>query len=89
MSSTSGCGRGAVLFAAAKQVGEAGSATGIDLAPGMIDRTVADIRERWLTNVRAMLMNADHLRRSRPVDPVVVVARSAGLLGTGARGAPG
>lgn len=53
-----GCGRGAVLFAAAAQVGETGSVTGIDLAPGMIDRTVADIRDRGLTNVRAMVMDA-------------------------------
>jgi ubiquinone/menaquinone biosynthesis C-methylase UbiE len=46
-----GCGRGAVLFAAAELVGETGSVTGIDLAPGMIDRTVADIRDRGLINV--------------------------------------
>jgi SAM-dependent methyltransferase len=53
-----GCGRGAVLFAAAEQVGAGGSVVGIDLAPGMIERTVSDIGDRGLGNVRALLMDA-------------------------------
>ncbi|GAA0684718.1 class I SAM-dependent methyltransferase [Kitasatospora atroaurantiaca] len=37
-----GCGRGAVLFAAATAVGPGGSAVGVDLAPGMVTATAAD-----------------------------------------------
>jgi SAM-dependent methyltransferase len=47
-----------VLFAAADQVGAAGAVTGIDLAPGMIERTARDVRERGLGNVTVMVMDA-------------------------------
>ncbi|MFE0027064.1 class I SAM-dependent methyltransferase [Amycolatopsis sp. NPDC059021] len=53
-----GCGRGAVLFPAAERVGAQGRVTGIDLSPGMIERTVRDIRERGLANVTAEVMDA-------------------------------
>ncbi|MDX6739495.1 class I SAM-dependent methyltransferase [Actinocorallia sp. A-T 12471] len=36
-----GCGRGAVLFPAAEATGPSGSVVGIDLAPGMVERTAA------------------------------------------------
>ena len=36
-----GCGRGAVLLAAAAATGPAGRVVGIDLAPGMVERTAA------------------------------------------------
>lgn len=47
-----GCGRGAVLFPAAEAVGPAGAVRGIDPAPGMVTRTVAEVRERGLAQVR-------------------------------------
>jgi ubiquinone/menaquinone biosynthesis C-methylase UbiE len=53
-----GCGRGAVLFAAAEAVGPAGSALGIDLAPGMVERTAAEAAERGLDNVRVEVQDA-------------------------------
>ncbi|GAA4533150.1 class I SAM-dependent methyltransferase [Amycolatopsis samaneae] len=53
-----GCGRGAVLFPAAERVGPAGSVTGIDLSPGMVERTTRDIRARKLATVTAEVMDA-------------------------------
>jgi ubiquinone/menaquinone biosynthesis C-methylase UbiE len=53
-----GCGRGAVLFPAAEQVGAQGFVTGIDLSAGMIERTSADIGQRGLTNVSVVVMDA-------------------------------
>ncbi len=53
-----GCGGGAVLFPAAAAVEPSGSVVGIDLAPGMVDRTTQEIRERGLTNVRVEIMDA-------------------------------
>ena len=47
-----GCGRGAVLFAAAEAAGPTGSALGFDLAPGMVERTRADAEARGLSTVR-------------------------------------
>jgi ubiquinone/menaquinone biosynthesis C-methylase UbiE len=38
-----GCGRGAVLFRLAEAVGPTGHVSGIDVAPGMVDRTSADV----------------------------------------------
>jgi ubiquinone/menaquinone biosynthesis C-methylase UbiE len=47
-----GCGRGAVLFPAAEAAGPTGSVLGIDLAPGMVERTRADIRACGLSTVQ-------------------------------------
>jgi len=38
-----GCGRGAVLFRLAEAVGPDGHVSGIDVAPGMVERTRADV----------------------------------------------
>ena len=38
-----GCGRGAALFPLAEAVGPDGHVTGIDIAPGMVERTAADV----------------------------------------------
>jgi len=53
-----GCGRGAVLFAAADVVGEEGSVTGIDLSEGMVERTVEEIRARGIAHATARVMDA-------------------------------
>lgn len=53
-----GCGRGAVLFAAAEMVGVDGSVTGIDLSDGMIERTAEEIGRRRLTQATATVMDA-------------------------------
>ena len=52
-----GCGRGAVLFQAAERVGPDGSVVGIDIAPGMVTATAADIRRRGLDHVSVALMD--------------------------------
>ncbi len=54
-----GCGRGAALFAAADAVGPSGHALGVDLAPGMVERTALDAERRGLTQVRVQLGDAD------------------------------
>jgi len=55
-----GCGRGAALFAAADAVGPNGHAFGVDLAPGMVERTAHDAAARGLGHVRVELGDADH-----------------------------
>jgi ubiquinone/menaquinone biosynthesis C-methylase UbiE len=54
-------GRGAVLFAAAEQVGPAGFVIGIDLAQQMVQETAADLRKRQIPNAAVQLMDAEHL----------------------------
>ena len=53
-----GCGRGAVLFAAAEATGQTGSVLGFDLAAGMVERTRADAESRGLSTVRVEQRNA-------------------------------
>ena len=47
-----GCGRGAALVPLARAAGPDGHALGIDLAPGMIERTEADVRTLPWVEVR-------------------------------------
>ncbi len=54
-------GRGAVLFAAADQVGPDGHAVGIDLADNMVRETTADIQRAGRQNVEMHHMSADQL----------------------------
>lgn len=54
-------GRGAVLFAAADQVGPDGHAVGIDLAENMVRLTTADIQRTGRHNVEMLHMGADQL----------------------------
>lgn len=53
-----GCGRGACLFAAAEMVGRNGRLLGIDLAPGMISATAAEVASRELKQVNVEVRDA-------------------------------
>jgi ubiquinone/menaquinone biosynthesis C-methylase UbiE len=53
-----GTGRGAALHAAADAVGPTGEVHGVDIAPGMVARTGADVAE--LAHVTVSLGDADH-----------------------------
>jgi ubiquinone/menaquinone biosynthesis C-methylase UbiE len=54
-------GRGAVLFAAAEQVGAAGFVVGIDVAEKMVQETAADLRARQIPNATVQQMDAECL----------------------------
>ncbi|MFC1415344.1 class I SAM-dependent methyltransferase [Streptacidiphilus cavernicola] len=54
-----GCGRGAVLLAAAEAAGADGYAAGIDLAPEMVRATAAEIAQRRLRNVAVRIGDAE------------------------------
>jgi ubiquinone/menaquinone biosynthesis C-methylase UbiE len=54
-------GRGAVLFAAAQQVGLKGQVRGIDLSAGMVRETLAEIRDAGLDHVTMQQMAAEQL----------------------------
>lgn len=68
-----GCGRGAVLFAAAEAVGPAGAVRGIDPAPGMVSRTAAEVGELGLAQVRVDICAVENLTASTeaPYDAVL------------------
>ena len=53
-----GCGRGAVVFPAAEATGTTGSVLGFDIAPGMVERTRAEVEARGLSTVRLELQDA-------------------------------
>ena len=52
------CGRGAVLLAAAST---AGSLTGVDVSPGMIERAATDLRAAGVAGCRLHVMDAERL----------------------------
>jgi ubiquinone/menaquinone biosynthesis C-methylase UbiE len=54
-----GCGRGAVLLAAAEAAGADGYAAGIDIAPEMVRATAAEVAERRLRNVAVRVGDAE------------------------------
>ncbi len=54
-------GRGAILFSAADAVGPNGEVIGVDISPGMVRETGAEITQRSLKNVRIFQMDAEVL----------------------------
>jgi O-methyltransferase / aklanonic acid methyltransferase len=52
-----GCGAGGALLPAARRVGPTGEAVGIDIAPGMVERTRAAAEEAGLEQVEAQVMD--------------------------------
>jgi ubiquinone/menaquinone biosynthesis C-methylase UbiE len=94
-----GCGRGAVLFAAAEAVGSTGRAVGIDMSARMAELTRADAGARGLSNVTAVQGDAerpDFPRASFDAilagfvlfflpDPVAALSSYASLLAPGGR----
>ncbi|HEY7348610.1 MAG TPA: methyltransferase domain-containing protein [Ktedonobacterales bacterium] len=54
-------GRGANLFPAARQVGPRGQVIGIDLAPGMVQETTAELARRGISHASMLHMDAEHL----------------------------
>lgn len=70
-----GCGRGAVLFPLADAVGPTGSVVGVDLAPGMVERTRADVAAAGLATPVAVLLG-DAEAPDLPGPPFDLVASS-------------
>lgn len=56
-----GCGRGAILFPAATEVGASGKVIGIDLAETMLQQTANDIEILGLKNTKVCKMDAEAL----------------------------
>jgi ubiquinone/menaquinone biosynthesis C-methylase UbiE len=55
------CGRSAVLFPAAEQVGTQGHVVGIDLAEGMVNAVREEAQRRGLSQVETRVMDAEQL----------------------------
>lgn len=56
-----GCGRGAVTFPAARAVGDGGSVTAVDIAPGMVELTRRAAEEGGYRQVRTAVVAPDDL----------------------------
>ncbi|MEX1071758.1 MAG: methyltransferase domain-containing protein [Anaerolineales bacterium] len=56
------CGRGAVLFPAAEDVGPVGQVIAIDLSDGMVQETTIEVERRGIKNVRVQQMDAENLQ---------------------------
>ncbi|MFI2241705.1 class I SAM-dependent methyltransferase [Streptomyces chrestomyceticus] len=54
-----GCGTGAVLVPAAEATGSTGSAIGVDLSSGMVERSREALREAGLTHAHAVVADAE------------------------------
>ncbi len=92
-----GCGRGAALVPLARATGPGGRALGVDLAPGMVQRTAADVADLPWVEVRVADAGAldlppasfDVVASSLVLfflpDPVAAVRDWAGLLVPGGR----
>jgi ubiquinone/menaquinone biosynthesis C-methylase UbiE len=55
------CGRGAVLFPAAKAVSSQGRVVGIDISTGMVEKTYEEILRRKINNAHVRVMDAEKL----------------------------
>jgi ubiquinone/menaquinone biosynthesis C-methylase UbiE len=55
------CGRGAILFPAAKAIGPHGQIVGIDLSESMVNETDKEIKSRSITNTTVRKMDAENL----------------------------
>ena len=55
------CGRGAVLFPAARAVTSSGRVIGIDLSKKMIEQTQQELKELKMTNAKVQVMDAEQL----------------------------
>jgi len=54
-------GRGAVLFPASDRVAPNGEVVGVDIAPGMVERTQAEIARHGLSHVEMRLLDAESI----------------------------
>jgi ubiquinone/menaquinone biosynthesis C-methylase UbiE len=54
-------GRGAILFPLAQTIGAQGKVIGVDISPGMVEETAAEVVRRGLTNVEVQRMDAEEL----------------------------
>src|SRR6516165_10444221 len=54
-------GRGAILFPLAEAIGAQGKVIGVDISPGMVEETAAEVVRRGLANAKVQCMDAEGL----------------------------